>query len=408
MMSTHGQGIPGQANDLSLQAVTAIGNLTDRILDGVAHAVEAGFWAALSTMNSDQGTNIIQQGPQANSPMETVTLQQQASHQQMSGQQFSDITDPQLPTHQSPATSQSAHTVLRPPTAPQQLDSNQGAAIPQETSISAGNQPVSSTGVTTSSSTTQSQVGPAPLMSLPIQASLPSTDLSVTSELNMFPTSLISGVPDDIHTTIWEGRYVDLAILIYKQDTAVRFNVQSSDDAPELVLNQRPSKTIKTISDWDRAFAKFHAIYIRRHPALSEALIAHQQQVKKIAYAGGDWLAYDESFRRGVADGSINWGQMNPGLTMDAVLFSNRQPFLGQRGASTSRQQAQNKGQFSTSQVPAGYCFAFHRSNSCGKVGCSWKHTCPHCQGEHSILKCRHASKQGHSDKKRKPDQSSS
>lgn len=89
-----------------------------------------------------------------------------------------------------------------------------------------------------------------------------------------------------------------------------------------MVFNQRPSRAIQTVEEWDHAFTKFYAILIRRRPEASEALIAHQQHVKKIASSHGDWKGYDEAYRWGVADGSISWGQMNAGLTMDAVLFS--------------------------------------------------------------------------------------
>ena len=65
---------------------------------------------------------------------------------------------------------------------------------------------------------------------------------------------------------------------------------------------------------------------IKRHPQLSEALIAHQQQVKKVAANRGDWMGYDEAFRCGVADGSIKWGQMNADLLMDAMLFARPGP----------------------------------------------------------------------------------
>ena len=86
-----------------------------------------------------------------------------------------------------------------------------------------------------------------------------------------------------------------------------------------MVFCHKQSKAIQTLEEWDKSFARFHVILIKRHPQLSEALMTHQQQVKKVA---ANWKGYDKVFRRGLADGSIKWGQMNAGLVMDAMLFS--------------------------------------------------------------------------------------
>ena len=75
------------------------------------------------------------------------------------------------------------------------------------------------------------------------------------------------------------------------------------------------------VEEWDQAYAKYHAIFIRQHHHLSEALIGHQQQVRKIACSGGDWHGYDKSYQQRVADGSVAWGQMNSGLLKDDRLF---------------------------------------------------------------------------------------
>ena len=114
---------------------------------------------------------------------------------------------------------------------------------------------------------------------------------SIASELNVASTSLISGISDALRVKIWEQKYVELSNLLYKQDTTVRVGVSSQDEGPEFVLNQRPSGTIKSVEEWDQAYAKYHAIFIRRHHHLSEALIGHQQQVRKIARSGGTGVA---------------------------------------------------------------------------------------------------------------------
>ena len=159
--------------------------------------------------------------------------------------------------------------------------------------------------------------------------------LNIPSELNTVSTSLISGVPDSIKNKIWEGRYVDLALLVFKQDATLAFDVGQGEGAAQLVVHhslvvhQRAAGEIRTIAEWHRDFARFHAILIRVQPHLSEALTAH---VGKIAGIGGDCLTYDETYRLGVSEGVIKWGQMNVDLSLDAVLFSRGGQWRGFRG----------------------------------------------------------------------------
>ena len=210
---------------------------------------------------------------------------------------------------------------------------------------------------------------------------------SIASEINVASTSLISGISDALRVKIWEQKYVELSNLLYKQDTTVRVGVSSQDEGPEFMLNQRPSGTIKSVEEWDQAYAKYHAIFIRRHHHLSEALIGHQQQVRKIARSGGDWRGYDESYRRGVADDSIAWGQMNPGLLIDAMLFSSQRDSFRSKSVSQNKRQGSSgaKGRF----IPRGYCIALHKRGKCEKEDCQWNHKCPQCNRNHPLPHCK-------------------
>ena len=179
------------------------------------------------------------------------------------------------------------------------------------------------------------------------------------------------GVPDSIKSKIWEGRYVDLALLVFRQDAALAFDVGQGEGAAQLVVHQRAAGKIRAIAEWDRAFARFHAILIRVRPHLSEALIAHQQHVGKIAGVGGDWLTYDETYRRGVSEGAIKWGRMM---------------WRGSRGEPPRG--GGPDGGF-VQGPPPGYCFAYHRRGFCSLASCSWKHTCPQCGARHPSKACQ-------------------
>ena len=114
---------------------------------------------------------------------------------------------------------------------------------------------------------------------------------SIASEFIVASTSLISGISDALRVKIWEQKYVELSNLLYKQDTTVQVGVSSQDEGPEFVLNQQPSGTIKLVEEWDQAYAKYHAIFIRRHHHLSKAFIGHQQQVRKLHSQGRTGVA---------------------------------------------------------------------------------------------------------------------
>lgn len=113
-------------------------------------------------------------------------------------------------------------------------------------------------------------------------------------------------------------------------------------------------------------------------------MIGHQQQVKKICYNGGDWRGYDEAYRRGAADATLGWGQMNSGLILDAMVFKGVQ---GPR----DRQEPVKKGTFRGSSgtfIRQGYCFGKHKTGRCDRSGCPWKHSCPECGSDHAFTEC--------------------
>ena len=191
------------------------------------------------------------------------------------------------------------------------------------------------------------------------------------------PISLITGVSDQIRSRIWELKYVELGQLIFKQDTMLRFSPQYHTDSPEVAIHHKASRSIKTVDEWDRAFARFHSILIQKFPHLSESLIAHQQQVRKISSARGDWAGYDESHRRAVSDGAIKWGQINSQLTIEAML-------LNRQTRPTAREYTPP-----SKQVPKGYCWSYHSQKGCSRTNCDYKHQCPRCEQKHSVLACK-------------------
>ncbi len=111
----------------------------------------------------------------------------------------------------------------------------------------------------------------------------------------MFPqqpfhsTSLLldAWVPVKIKAKIWNEEFVDLGAL-----------VSNPDPNTSLVLEPTAkSKRMKSISDWLRTFHIFVAVYTKKYPHESPALMKDGQIVQDLAAHGHNWFYYDENFR---------------------------------------------------------------------------------------------------------------
>ena len=85
----------------------------------------------------------------------------------------------------------------------------------------------------------------------------PSGQLEITSELNVSNTSLISGIPNSVIIRIWEFRYIDLAVLIHRQDTSFGVGFETGEVGPDMVFRHKQSRAVQTLEERDKAFARF-------------------------------------------------------------------------------------------------------------------------------------------------------
>ena len=259
-------------------------------------------------------------------------------------------------------------------------------------------------------------------------------------------------VPDNIVQDIWDEKFIDLNILLEKSDDSEQGLIikYSQPGEPLTLVPPKGKSQIESIKQWSQAFDVFHSVYSRKYPHQTHNLLTYAATVKDLAAQGGDYLKYDQEFRRARTRYGIPWevpenimwttcaqsglknhvNQVLAGIvaTNPQPNFSNPTPiphtpqpfpapFLGslqtnqphtttQHIPSTKQLQLpsppnpkQSKDPIthddSKIKHPAGFCYQFHNKGVCTREKCSYIHACwvPGCGREHSVYVCPHLAK---------------
>ncbi|XP_066305027.1 mucin-2-like [Branchiostoma lanceolatum] len=209
---------------------------------------------------------------------------------------------------------------------------------------------------------------------------------------------LDSGVSMSTKEKIWTDQYIDLRQLLPNQTIDSQYTVAltNAGAAPILTLASRPSqhKQPLTLDQWTNAFLVFHYIYVQRHLAASSALVSYQHLIRAMAARGANWLRYDELFRT-YRQSSITtpWNSPHLQLYIDALTTPLQTPIQTPQPQSTTNFRPTGSRRSTTSRIPMGYCFQFHKQNGkCLEAACPYTHTCPHCRsGGHKAYLCPRA-----------------
>ena len=120
----------------------------------------------------------------------------------------------------------------------------------------------------------------------------------------------------------------------------------------------------------------------RKQPKLPNQLAIHLEQVLELHKEGGNWLYYDEEFRRQVAIGKATWGQIH-------AQALNRSFVRGSSHKALERQSSFQASDLSEQDIPIGFCRAFNLSGICHRFKCNWQHKCCNCLGSnHGVINC--------------------
>ena len=115
-------------------------------------------------------------------------------------------------------------------------------------------------------------------------------------------------------------------------------------------------------------------------------LLRHKTLVKQMQDNGAQWSKYDKLFRKWVgANTSRSYAAARADLMLSCGVFSNPQK---QRGAGshtpTYQRNYKNNG---VGHIPTSYCIAYHKRGSCTNNQCTYRHSCPKCERNHSLAK---------------------
>ena len=152
---------------------------------------------------------------------------------------------------------------------------------------------------------------------------------------------------------------------------------------PSLCLEpvSKPKK-ITAIEAWSSCFLIFVGIYTSKYmyPAEAPALMKYGEIIQDLAARGHNWSYYDQNFRflRQRQASAFPWGILHGELWLRAQSPLTRKP--------PAEHAAQPRVRANLPRVPAGFCFKYHRGLACS--GCSFKHSCYRCSGDHRATQC--------------------
>ena len=125
-----------------------------------------------------------------------------------------------------------------------------------------------------------------------------------------YPFPLDARVSPKLKAKIIAGEFVNFAELLDpKKAESNKLSLKASDEG-HLVIVKDPgvvsfTQSVKSIVEWDRAFAIYSTVYATSHPLEIAQLLKYGERVKKISAQGGDWCYYDVGFRCRLSKGAV-------------------------------------------------------------------------------------------------------
>ena len=192
-------------------------------------------------------------------------------------------------------------------------------------------------------------------------------------------------VNDKLKAKIWNNEYVEFYTFLSTQRND-RFqlsfeNLEGSNDPPICLEPVNRSHKNFNFNQWLQAFHVYVGVYTRRFAGEAPELMKYCKIIQDLASRGFNWKIYDENFQflRQSSASALPWGSIHWDLWLRAQPMSTTVPRKGALSTGPAKGGENPK-------VPNGFCFKFYRVLNCS--GCSFKHTCFHCQREHRAIQC--------------------
>ena len=219
-----------------------------------------------------------------------------------------------------------------------------------------------------------------------LSGELPTVSPTLPNTLFISPSLPIDArVSAKLRAKILKNEFIDFGALATNPVLESKFQVvlQSEGGTQPPLLALEPvtmTKKLLTIASWTSSFMIFVGVYTSQFPSEAPALMKYGEIVQDLASRGQDWHYYDEDFRylRQNQPSAFPWGVIHWELWMRSQQYLNKQQSLPGNSFRSRPSESSN--------VPTGYCFKFHKGGNC--AGCSFKHSCPKCDGAHRMSIC--------------------
>ena len=194
--------------------------------------------------------------------------------------------------------------------------------------------------------------------------------------------SLNLTVPSEMKEKIWNGKCVDLALLLiksYQEDEEKDKKIAGyQDDEGNISLKSvRKKKSKLSIDQWSSAFNIFISVYIEKKPEDIQGLLSYMELIRGAArdhpnFSG--WRVYDGEFRsKKESETSRPWGMIDNQLWLSIFC---KPPAQLQKAQGSGSDQGGSAGD----KHKRRYCKFYNSKAGCsyGKT-CNYKHTCSSC-----------------------------
>lgn len=213
-------------------------------------------------------------------------------------------------------------------------------------------------------------------------------------------------VPLKVKQKIWEGKFVDLSILLKSArelsdhlETQGQIQIRNGT----MCLVKHKPRTFLSIDKWTSAFIIFTSIMLEKYRSRAQEFLKYMRDVRLAAdRSANGWFTYDEQFRlRKVSDPHSSWGIINSELWL--IHVTNNYTMQAQEKPIPPTQNffPQHKhpniptAKKKVNSPPNRYCYVFNSGKSCKFYpNCRFVHSCNSCGGSHPSIKCRNRNTQ--------------
>ena len=196
------------------------------------------------------------------------------------------------------------------------------------------------------------------------------------------PLLLQDLVDQKIKEQIWTDQLPSLSLLFKPNNSASNLTLiaKLTDEAtqsghPFLVPGTRHPQ-LKNFDEWLEAFFIFVSVYTQKFPHEIAPLMKYGETIRDLSKSGGNWLFYDETFRKLRPVTRWSWASFEGELWHKSV--SSRNPQVPQqsnnfRGQSSRRTFVKGNSTSQSTFVPRGWCVGFHNNKN-------WQGLCGYSQ----------------------------